>query len=316
MSASPVNARIYSDLAGLDALKGGANKADPAAIREVARQFESLFARIMIKSMRDAVGKDPIFGSDATDTYQGMFDDQLSIELTRGRGLGLADMLIQQLQRMGVAGATGGASASATATAAASPAAAPGTPAAQPPVASSATQASFVRELWPQAQAAGAQLGVDPRAVIAQAALETHWGQSVPHDSSGQSSNNLFGVKAGAAWAGGSVTAGTREFQGGTAIATDAQFRAYDSRAQSVEDYVALLRTNPHYAAALNAGGDVHAFAAALQRGGYATDPEYARKIATIASSLAPPPSPGPGETETSLKSAAPLPTQGGSGTT
>jgi len=309
MSASPVNASVYSDLAGLDALKGSAGKSDPAALREVARQFESLFARIMLKSMRDAVGKDPIFGSDAEQTYQGMFDDQLAVDLTRGKGLGLADMLIQQLQRLGVPGASAAAGA-------ATPSQTTGSavsPPVQPPPASAATQASFVRDLWPQAQAAGAELGVDPRGVIAQAALETNWGQSVPHDASGKSSNNLFGVKTGAAWTGASLTAGTKEFQGGSAVATSAQFRAYDSHAQSLDDYVALLRGNPRFAAALNTGSNVQAFATALQRGGYATDPDYARKVSAIASTL-PEPGPGSAETETSLKSADPLPTQGESG--
>ena len=56
--------RIYSDFAGLDQLKRGARANDPEALRAVARQFESLFARMMIQSMRDAVGKDPIFGAE------------------------------------------------------------------------------------------------------------------------------------------------------------------------------------------------------------------------------------------------------------
>src|SRR5271154_716789 len=100
-SSAPNSADIYTDFAGLTALKKDARTNDPNALRQVAKQYESLFARMMIKSMRDAVGKDPIFGSDEGQTYQEMYDDQLSIEMTKGRGLGLADMLVRQLQKIG-----------------------------------------------------------------------------------------------------------------------------------------------------------------------------------------------------------------------
>src|SRR5258708_16985881 len=62
-------------------------------------------ARMMLKSMREAIGPDPMFGSDQEQMYQGMADDQLSIQLSKGKGLGLADMLVRRLQRMGVKGA-------------------------------------------------------------------------------------------------------------------------------------------------------------------------------------------------------------------
>jgi flagellar protein FlgJ len=129
-------------------------------------------------------------------------------------------------------------------------------------------------------------LGVDPRHLIAQAALETHWGQAVPRDASGRSSNNLFGVKSAGNSGSAAVSARTTEYAGGAAVSEVAQFRSYDSPSASVKDYVALLRANPRYAAALNTGSDTHAFASALQQGGYATDPNYARKIAAIAGAL------------------------------
>ncbi len=285
MTAPVPDARVYADFAGLDALKRSAKSNDPAAVRQVAKQLESVFARMMIKSMRDAVGTDPIFGSDEEKTYQGMFDDQLSVDMTRGRGLGLADMLVHQLQRLGAAGANGapsnegGARAPAAAATAAPPTAASGPTAAE--------RESFVRDLWPDAQQAGQQLGVDPRNLIAQAALETNWGKSMPRDANGTSSNNLFGVKAGGPWTGGSVTADTQEYQAGTAVNTAAQFRSYDNRAQSLQNYVQLIRGNARYAGALNTGSNVQAFATALQRGGYATDPQYARKVSAVASTVA-----------------------------
>ena len=307
----PVNsssADVYTDFAGLTALKKDVRTNDPNALRQVAKQYESLFARMMIKSMRDAVGKDPIFGSDEGQTYQEMYDDQLSIEMTKGRGLGLADMLVRQLQKVTGGGKTDAAQdaksakgASAAGISGTAPQAGAkttlrkyegpdsrgsGSGGSVAPVASPEAKASFISDLWPSAQAAGQQLGVDPRNLIAQAALETNWGTRVPRDVQGRSTNNLFGVKAAGQWNGASVTAGTQEYQNGAAVSTTGQFRAYDSKEQSFQDYVTLLRSNPRYSAALNTGSNVHAFASALQRGGYATDPDYASKVTAIAASV------------------------------
>lgn len=319
MPAPIANAQIYGDFAGLEALKSAARDHDPGAIRQVARAFESLFARMLIKSMRDAIGPDPIFGSDQEQAYQQMYDDQLSMELTRGHGLGLADMLIRQLQRRGDIPATGGTSADASGSGAsagsgsavsagslvgtgsaagaissagaASPVdAAPSANAASSAgtastssAASASDREAFVRKLWPQACEAARQLGVAPQSLLAQAALETHWGCAIPEDTSGRSSDNLFGMKATGGWQGADVTAATHEVVGGATRATAAQFRAYGSTAQSFEDYVALLRSDPRYSGALGTGTDVQAFASALQRGGYATDPDYARKVTAVA---------------------------------
>jgi flagellar protein FlgJ len=281
MTAPVPDVKTYADFSGLDALKRGAENQDPKALRETARQFEAIFARMMIKSMRDANFGDKLLGSDQQDFYQGMFDDQLSVDITRGRGLGLADMLVQQLQRTGLAPA--GAQSSAKPAAAAAPAAGA---AASPASASPAQRADFVSKLLPQAQEAGQELGVDPRHLIAQAALETNWGQAMPRDASGRSSNNLFGVKAGSGASAAAVSARTTEYENGAAVSAVGQFRSYDSATASFQDYVALLRGSSRYAAALNTGSDTRAFTSALQQGGYATDPNYARKIAAIASTL------------------------------
>lgn len=296
---SKTDAPVYTDLSGLSKLKRAAGTNDPKAIRAVAEQFESMFTRMMLKSMRDAVGKDPMFGSDQQQMYQDMADDQLSVQLSKGKGLGLADMLVRQLQKMGVKGANQANGAQATAGAGATgqgfalgakaAAAYRATQNASTPpttATSDVTKSNFISDLWPQAQDAGTLLGVDPRHLIAQAALETNWGQSLPKDPSGGTSNNLFGIKATAAWTGASVNSGTQEFSNGVASNTTAQFKAYATPTQSFQDYVSLLRNNPRYAAALNTGSDVHAFAAGLQRGGYATDPEYANKIAAVANTV------------------------------
>jgi peptidoglycan hydrolase FlgJ len=283
-AAATAAADTFTNFSGLQALKRAAAKNDPGAIRKVAQQFESMFTRMMLKSMRDTVGTDPLFGSDAQNTYQGMYDDQLAIQMSKGRGLGLADMLVRQLQRLGGASAakSGSTPAAVGGAGAANATAKPALPAA-----SAATQQNFIQGLWPEAQQAGQQLGVDPTNLVAQAALETNWGRNLPHDGAGHSSNNLFGVKATASWGGASVQSATGEVAAdGTATSTVAPFRSYADASQSFQDYVSLLRNNPRYSAALNTGSNAQAFAAGLQRGGYATDPDYVRKVSAVASNI------------------------------
>ena len=253
-----------NDFRQFAALRRGAEANDPKTLREVARQFESIFTKMMLTSMRQASFGDPLLGSDQADMYQGMMDDQMSVQLSAGRGLGLADMLVRQLQ----AG-----SGSEPASGSASPA---GTNNVSPD-----QQQKFIEKMLPHATAAAHELGVDPRSIIAQAALETGWGTHQPADPTG-ASQNLFGIKAGGDWRGSSVQSNTSEFVDGSATPQSAQFRAYGSVAENVDDYVRLVRDNPRYAAALGTGSDVRAFANALQAGGYATDPQYANKLVAI----------------------------------
>lgn len=140
----------------------------------------------------------------------------------------------------------------------------------------------FVASIWHHAQAAARELGVDARALVAQAALETGWGRKQIGRGDGRSSHNLFGIKA-TGWNGDRVTAGTHEYVNGQRRRETAQFRAYASPAESFADYVRLLKQNPRYRQALQSGGDVGRFASALQKAGYATDPSYAAKITAIA---------------------------------
>jgi flagellar protein FlgJ len=309
MSAPPIkDASVYTDVRGLNSLKQAAKTQDPKAVREAARQFESLFTRMMLKSMRQANFKDPNFGSDQSDFYQDMFDDQLAVQMSKGHGLGLADMMVQQMTRAGMlpAAAKNAAAAGATpsppaigstASAASAPANMSAAPGADTSAASAPTpaqdssspgtsQADFVKAMWPAAKAAGDALGVDPRNIVAQAALETGWGRAVPADSAGRTSFNLFGIKSGSQWTGPSVGVRTLEYSGGVPTARTDKFRAYSSTDDSFQDYVALLRGNSRYSAALNTGSDTKAFATALQNGGYSTDPAYASKLAAIAQNL------------------------------
>ena len=140
----------------------------------------------------------------------------------------------------------------------------------------------FVASIWNQAQDAARELGVDARALVAQAALETGWGRRQIQRDAGGDTHNLFGIKA-TGWKGERATTRTHEYVGGVRQTETAQFRAYASPAESFADYVRMLKNNPRYQQALQSGGDVRSFAQALQRAGYATDPSYAAKITAIA---------------------------------
>jgi flagellar protein FlgJ len=274
MTINSVNPALYADPAALGALKREAAAQTPEALRETARQFESLFTSLMLKSMREGLPGDP-FGSDQQDFYQDMFDQQLATQISGGKGLGLADVLVRQL--MQGAGVTNGAV----------PEGVQGTSAATAALAWPPRNADeFVRTIRPAATAAARELGVDPDTVIAHAALETGWGRSVPTDGSGQPGFNLFGIKAGGRWKGAVNESRTHEFSGGRMQEVSAQFRAYTSPEHSVRDYVDLLKGSPRYAGALGTGSDAEAFARGLVRGGYATDPDYVQKLSAVAARL------------------------------
>src|ERR1700683_5670399 len=140
MSAPTVSPSFYADFQGLDRLRASAARQDPQPLREAARQFEGLFTAMMLKSMREASLGTGLGDSEETKTYQDMYDQQLALQMAHGKGLGLADMLMQQLTR---AHAEHPSAAAPTAPASATPV----TSAAGADKISSAQQASFVRTL-------------------------------------------------------------------------------------------------------------------------------------------------------------------------
>ncbi|KJH82589.1 MULTISPECIES: flagellar assembly peptidoglycan hydrolase FlgJ [Pseudomonadaceae] len=145
--------------------------------------------------------------------------------------------------------------------------------------------AEFIATMLPMAEKAAKRLGVEPRFLVAQAALETGWGKSMIKQTDGTNSHNLFGIKA-TGWKGESATVTTTEYVNGKATKQVAGFRAYDSFEHSFNDYVRLLESNDRYKPAIqvaSVSGDSERFVKELQRAGYATDPQYARKINQIA---------------------------------
>jgi len=357
----------YLDLGGLSSLRHDARQTpnDAETLRKVAEQFESLFVHMLLKSQRAANLGDPLFDSNALDTYRDMQDQQMSMELSKQGGFGLADMLVQQLGKYiapspeadidpqtaaparfpGVVDAgtvtplvdldatgpavlpTSNSAAQVDAgagfeisewpvRAAGQPpasvapssadtavlAAAPITPVAHRPLAASSTLAyrveaatdrsereplrwqspeQFVQDVLPHAKAAAEKIGVDPRLLVAQAALETGWGQHVPQ-SDETAGYNLFGIKADHRWDGNRVAWNTLEHDGVEFIPTRAQFRAYEGLGDAINDYADFIQGNPRYQDAIAESANPDAYIQALQRAGYATDPNYADKVMRI----------------------------------
>jgi flagellar protein FlgJ len=352
----------YNDLNRLSQLKVGKDRDGEENVRKVAQEFESLFLNEMLKSMRAAtevLAKDNPLNSQASKQYQDMYDQQLSVSLSKeGGGIGLADVLVRQLskqtdtvtrnnpfaqvaqtegaawpskpaaaiesarddsrllnqRRLALPGKLGDrqvANVSATAVPPAGdtvqplvnvdwkPATAFVPPTDKPlivngvqesaPNAPSKTRCSssqeFIATMLPMAEKAAERLGIEPRFLVAQAALETGWGKSMIRQKDGSNSHNLFGIKA-TGWKGASATVTTTEYVNGKATREKAGFRAYDSFEQSFDDFVSLLENNDRYRTAIQVAsntGDSERFVKELQKAGYATDPQYARKISQIA---------------------------------
>ena len=147
-------------------------------------------------------------------------------------------------------------------------------------------QQAFLATIKPGLGEAAARLGVAEEVLAAHAALESGWGQKPIRQSSGQDTNNLFGIKATGGWQGDSAEVMTTEFAGTLALKKRERFRSYADAGEAIRDFSQLLASNPRYRSALNTGSDARAYAEALVRGGYATDPGYADKLVRIASRL------------------------------
>jgi flagellar protein FlgJ len=271
-------ATTYTDVNGLAALKRDPNS--PEAISAVAKQVEALFLQMMLKSMRDATSAEET-SSNEMGMYQDMFDKQVALSISQHTDLGISRLLKRQLVAKPAAAApklTPGAPASAAApTSGASPRSG-----AAPTSAAAPTPTEFVHRMLPPITRAASALGVDPMGMLAQAALETGWGQRMPRNADGSLSHNMFGIKAGEEWAGARASADTMEVANGVATPRRTTFRAYGSIEESVNDFASLLKNSPRYRDVIAAGGNAGAYIAGMGKSGYATDPEYANKLNQI----------------------------------
>ncbi len=291
---------LYTDFNKTSHLRKGAHERDPETIRKVAKQFESLFIQMMLKSMRDTVPESELFGSHSEKLYRDMYDKQLSLNISTGRGIGLAAAIERQLGGVPVSGQQepgqrkntidaylrrtfqqsveeGGVVLSSI-----RPTRFDAAPLSMQPEHKPGPWQSpeaFIEDVWPYALRASDKLGVDPDVLVAQSALETGWGKHLPLKADGSNSFNLFGIKADHRWDGDSVAINTREYRHGVMQKEQARFRVYDSVSQAFEDYVNFIKSSPRYQKALEHGYDPEAYVRELQKAGYATDPNYARKI-------------------------------------
>jgi flagellar protein FlgJ len=300
MNPSSIQTDVYTDIQGLAKLRAQARNNGEETLREVAGQFEALFIQMMLKSMRDANLGEGLLDSQHSKTYQSMYDKQIAIDLSKRQGLGLADMMVRQLSSAAEYESRDSAAVLPVNSAhpgllqpsqhkttpgekVNTPAGGrEGSPGPTAPDWKPDSPETFVRELWPHAQRTARDLGTRPELLLAQAALETGWGQHVIRGKDGSNSFNLFGIKADARWQGERALTETIEFEDGVMRKQHATFRAYASPAGSFADYADFLKTNPRYREALNRAADAPSFARALAEAGYATDPDYSGKINRI----------------------------------
>lgn len=329
LSAPPINpmhTSVYTDLHSVQKLRTEGND---QAIKHLAREFEAMMLNIMFKNMRAAnqvFAEDSLFNSKETEFYQDMHDQQLSLSLAENKGFGLADMLYKQLrgqfniQERPASTEPMPLEVRRANTPRVAPPAAGDKPLPKQVMAPVATQdkagsatgaekeqnqtsgpemfsspRAFVEHLLPMAEKAAQALGVNPLVLVAQAALETGWGQHMVRGRDGTQSNNLFNIKADTRWQGDKVGTDTLEYRDGIPMRERANFRGYSSLQESVQDFVHFLQNNGRYQQALSVAHDEHQFVHALQDAGYATDPNYSQKVLRVFEQLQRS-SPGDGE--------------------
>jgi len=282
----------YSDFSSLTELKAKAGADRQGAAKQAAEQFEAIFLQMMMQGMRQAKLTDGMFDGQAMEKYTDMHDKQLSVSMAQNGGIGLAPVIERQLLGESFYNGQTGRDLNSYR---------------QQPVYQSALESqlqvrnqhaakqekikaaefdgsveSFVDKLKPHAQKAAAVLGVQPEALLAQAALETGWGKFQTKMADGTPSYNLFNIKADSRWDGNKANVSTLEFRDGIAKKERANFRAYESYEQAFDDYARFLQDNPRYQHALKNTADPKAYFKQLQQAGYATDPEYANKILNV----------------------------------
>lgn len=332
---------LYTDLNSLQSINDIGREDKDQALRKVAEQFESMFVKMMMKSMRDAnkvFQEDSIMHSPQEDFYQQMYDDQLSVKLTGKQGMGLADVIYRQLnQDFGDVNArkdiqwqplddrrknftrpidfnqiekknttlnstTKKSGFEIDSSFVNKPKAVLETSASvieESVLEVNITPAEklqefespehFIQQLYPAAEKIAKEMGVSPKAIISQAALETGWGKFMIQsetDQNGTQENsfNFFGIKADSRWTGDKVTVTTHEYRDGQRVTEKADFRSYPSIEAGLKDYSQFLQAD-RYEKAMAAGKDIEKYATELQQAGYATDPKYAQKITRIANS-------------------------------
>ena len=283
IGAAGAGQSLAIDQRGLDGLKRQSQLDDPqarkAATREAARQLESLFMRELLKSMREATKQAGLGQEDAGGLATDLFDQQMSVQMSGLPG-GLADAIQRELSRQ--LGGSGAALAGSTLSMGALGSSASAARAAPRGLSDPAPQGreGFVQQHRAAAERVAQASGIPASFMLGQAGHETGWGRSQIRTAEGGNSFNLFGIKAGSGWKGKVAEITTTEYIDGEPRKLTAKFRAYSSYEESFRDYARLITENPRYEKALAKVHSVQEWATELQRAGYATDPNYASKLA------------------------------------
>lgn len=305
MTPVDTSTSLAIDSKPLSGLKNAAKENSPEALKQVAKQFEALLMNMMLKSMREASPQDGMFDNEQSQMFTSMLDQQLS-QTMANKGTGLADILVKQLSKNLNASATNPANLN-NPTTETKPIKDNTTSAARPPLFSqtfpyqaqpmtasvasaepsganktSHTVAAFEQRLTQAAQRASEASGIPAEFMLAQAALESGWGKREIKMADGQTSYNLFGIKATGQWDGKVAETMTTEYINGVQQKRVEKFRAYDSYEAAFNDYAKLIGQNPRYQEAMKNLDDAVGYAKALQKGGYATDPNYANKLVNV----------------------------------
>ncbi len=263
---------LAADGRSLNALKLQAGQNSAGALKEAAKQFESLFMRELIKSMREATMKSGLLESPGGDLSADLLDQQLAVQMSGMKG-GLSEQIARQLSQR-ISGESLPIAPSAPADTA--------LPLPSEPLGSlrpSSSQGDFVQRHATAAARVEQASGIPAAFMLGQAGHETGWGRSQIMRADGAPSHNLFGIKATGGWNGKVAEITTTEYINGAPQKVVAKFRAYDSYEDSLRDYARMITQNPRYAQVSQQTDSVQAWANGLQRAGYATDPDYASKL-------------------------------------
>jgi len=296
--------KLAFDANSLNDLKVSAKENTPEAIKDVAKQFEAVFLNMVLKSMREATPQDSPFDSEQSRTFTSMLDQQLSNNLS-SKGIGLAEILTRQLTK--VSGAVTNTLEQAVSTDAAPKSDDASLNSFIPSILKSTNSRSISNEIEPvtarpnkvnkllrgssaefqqrmshHAEEASRTSGVPAHLMLGQAALESGWGKREIKAKDGTPSHNLFGIKATDGWKGKVVETTTTEYIGGVKQKRIEKFRAYDSYADSFKDFANLIQNSPRYQKVMANLENVSSYAKAMQKSGYATDPNYATKLASV----------------------------------
>ena len=293
IDSANLSGKLALDANNLDRLKRAAHDNSPAALKAAASQFEALFVNMMLKSMRAATPQDGPFDNEQSRTFTAMLDQQLSQDIA-SRGIGLADVLARQLSRVSGLGQAD----APLPPAILRPPPAPARSASASPLGIAAaaveqaaskiargvsdTVQAFRDTMARHAESASRASGIPASFMMGQAALESGWGRRQITGSDGTPSYNLFGIKATGGWQGKVVETVTTEYIDGKPQKRVEKFRAYDSYAESFQDFARLISNSPRYEKVMANLDDVQRYAGAIQNAGYATDPAYADKLVSV----------------------------------